>query len=287
MPIKSILIHLTIDDEVLARCRYAIKLAAEFQSKVYGVYVGRPTPPLMASANTSLAAADANATLASISYETQVEYLEEQKQDLQKILMEGLGVDACFPWVVIENQSRESFMEITRCQDLIIVGEDFSVDDPLEIISNPTTKLAVASSCPVLVLPKGFQESPAFESPLVAWNGSKEASRAVRDAIPFLQRADSVTIVQDSEQYESFTPLENDEPSLLQYLKLQEVDACFVESNVKSDAFGDVLSKRAQSEKHDLLVLGAYDHSRVREMLLGSTTRSLLGKVSIPILLSH
>ncbi len=287
MSIKSILVHITADEGGAERSSFALKLAKKFNAKVFGVYVEKPVPPLISSANVSLAASEAHSTFAAISYENQLKIVEQQKEKVREMLAEALPVGERLPWSVIRNQERETLFELARYHDLILVGEDFSIDDPLEIISNPTAKLAVESSCPVLVVPNDFDKKVALENPLVAWNGSRESSRAVRDAVPFLRRADSVTIMKGKGRKDFQVKMDDNEASLLRYLRLQDVDAHYVATDMEGDSFGELLSDRVEKNDHDFLVLGAYDHSRVKELIVGSTARSLIGNVSIPILLSH
>ena len=124
------------------------------------------------------------------------------------------------------------------------------------------------------------------ERVLIAWKGTREAVRAVRDALPILRAAQRVVLIEVADD----AP-----PNDAQRIALLEVQAWLnrhdVESEVRlesgADAAGDVLLSRASDFESDLIVMGAYGHSRVREWVLGGVTRHLLNHMTVPTLMSH
>jgi nucleotide-binding universal stress UspA family protein len=114
----------------------------------------------------------------------------------------------------------------------------------------------------------------------VLWNGSAEASRAVAAAIPFLQRAAKVAILSAREDRET-TPGE-----LARYLGWHGVPASIRTVAAAGDA-GKALSDEAKAMGADLIVMGAYTHSRLRQLILGGVTRHMLQAADLPVFLSH
>jgi nucleotide-binding universal stress UspA family protein len=120
---------------------------------------------------------------------------------------------------------------------------------------------------------------------LVAWDFSRAAARAVADAIPLLERAKHVRIV--TAMGEKPVDSKHSAEELAKNLSRHglEVELDRIES--KGRTIGETIEAHAKSCDADMLVMGAYGHSRFREFVLGGATRSLLAKPPLPILFSH
>ncbi len=127
------------------------------------------------------------------------------------------------------------------------------------------------------VLPAGFAKRVA-----VAWNGSAEASRVVSAALPYLGKAENVTVL-TAPGTDKRAPAE----ALLAYLDLHGVKAAVHSFELHHQSIGHGLLEQAQKLNADLLAMGAYGHSRLREMILGGATRDVLAQASIPVLMAH
>jgi nucleotide-binding universal stress UspA family protein len=122
---------------------------------------------------------------------------------------------------------------------------------------------------------------------LIGWNASREATRAVSDAMPLLSAADVVTVltIDAREGPDAHGELPGADISL--HLTRHGVKAEIERTVSAGIPVGDVLLSRAADLGADLLVIGAYGHSRVRELLLGGATRSILHSMTLPVLMSH
>ena len=125
-----------------------------------------------------------------------------------------------------------------------------------------------------------------FDRILVAWNGSREAARAVAEGMPFLQRAKEVTVLVVSDRRAT------EEAALagarvINYLKHHDVDARFRHVRNRNSDVGTALIGEAKRTKADLIVMGGYGHIRLREWLLGGVTYNLLHEAPLPILVAH
>ncbi len=143
------------------------------------------------------------------------------------------------------------------------------------------------SGHPAIVLPRDRQSttSVALDSVIIAWDKSRAASRAIADALPILQKAKRVrllTVVGEK-------PLASKRPTaeLAQHLALHDVNAVVEEVNAEGRTIGKVLDDQVKGFGADLLVMGAYGHSRLREFVLGGATNSMLSKPPTAVFLSH
>lgn len=137
---------------------------------------------------------------------------------------------------------------------------------------------------PVLLMPASHHVDPTEGKVVIAWNGSAEASRAVAAAMPILTKANEVLV---------FTAAEGDvEPTmaheLVAYLKWHDVRASVLKAEAgKANAIEDALLAAIKKTKANLLVMGAYTHSRLREMLFGGVTRHIFQHATVPVLMAH
>ncbi|MCI2395249.1 universal stress protein [Aliiroseovarius sediminis] len=139
---------------------------------------------------------------------------------------------------------------------------------------------------PVLVLPDGAKYPHAVSKIVVAWNESPEALCAVRQAMPFLQQADSVSVaIIDPPQHGP----ERSDPggALCQFLARHGVRAEVSVLAKTMPRISDILNRHANDRSADMIVMGAYGHSRFRESILGGATRHMLEVAEVPIVLAH
>ena len=173
----------------------------------------------------------------------------------------------------------------SRYADLTVVGQGVDLKDaPRELAFLPE-ELALGVGRPVLVVPRYGTFETVGERVLIAWNGSREATRAVNDAIPILKRATKVTVL-------SIDPNSEPQPrtpgaDIALHLARHGIAAEAASTSSLDIRVGDVLLSSAADTGADLIVMGAYGHSRVREMVLGGATRDLLQHMTVPVLMAH
>jgi nucleotide-binding universal stress UspA family protein len=142
------------------------------------------------------------------------------------------------------------------------------------------------SGKPTLVLPQRPRSRP-FElgTVAVAWDFSRAAARAVSDAIPLLEKAKKVRVV--TVLNEKHLDNKHSAEELSKHLSRHGIDVVLDRVDAKGRRIGEVLEAYVASHASDMLVMGAYGHSRLRELVLGGATKSLLSKPPLPILFSH
>ena len=167
--------------------------------------------------------------------------------------------------------------------DLVVVGRTAHDTAGLSGIAGIPEYVALNSPSPVLVLPHHCPRLP--ERVMVAWNASPEAARAVRLALPMLVRAKQVELAVFDEESSSVRSPE-DAADMAQFLARHGVAVEICRHHPRG-AVGNALLVRAEDLKIDLLVMGCYGHSRYRETLLGGVSRTVLRRLSLPVLLAH
>jgi nucleotide-binding universal stress UspA family protein len=167
-----------------------------------------------------------------------------------------------------------------KLADLTILGRLDCQADPAV---RPET-VALASGRPVLVLPGEGPFEEMGRHVVVAWDGSREASRATRDALPLMERAEIITIVSVTDPGGG----RGRPPAIpLGYLQDYGLRAEFEEIiDADREIVATLLARCAELDA-DLLVMGAYGHSRLTELVLGGATRGILQDTTLPVLLSH
>jgi nucleotide-binding universal stress UspA family protein len=142
------------------------------------------------------------------------------------------------------------------------------------------------SGKPTLILPESPRPRP-FElgTVAVAWDFSRAAARAIADAIPLLEKSKKVRVV--TVLNEKHMDNKHSAEELSKNLSRHGIDVVLDRVDAKGRPIGDVLEAYVASHASDMLVMGAYGHSRLREFVLGGATKSLLLKPPLPILFSH
>jgi nucleotide-binding universal stress UspA family protein len=145
--------------------------------------------------------------------------------------------------------------------------------------------LVLATGVPFLLLPEPWTGSAA-EHVVVAWNASREARRAIADALPFLIGAQSVTVlVVDPER----NPRHGEEPGadVARYLSRHGAKVIVEQVQSQGEPIARIILTYAERHDTDLIVIGAYSHPRTTEMIFGGVTRSLLRDAAVPLLIAH
>jgi nucleotide-binding universal stress UspA family protein len=169
-----------------------------------------------------------------------------------------------------------------RYVDLSVLAQDNPGAQDLRF-ADLAEDVLISAGRPILVLPAKNAGAWTGRAALVAWNGSREASRALADAMPLLEKAQSVEI---------FTAGEND----MGDLPGADIAAHLARHRIVVDVFrfagtesaaGDALLSRAGDIGADFIVMGGYGRSRFREYVLGGVTRHVLQHLTVPVLMSH
>ena len=174
--------------------------------------------------------------------------------------------------------------EYGHCVDLIIAPRPEDEARALVRSEIPDGTL-LASGAPMLILPHYWKPSPVGENIVIAWNARREATRAVHDAMPLLVKAKKVTIFTFSARDSA---LQATSEMLADHLHRHRVDAEISDWTNTGDLSAlEALFADLDTQNADLIVAGAFGHSRLFESLFGGVSLDLMRQPSAPILLSH
>ncbi|WP_442807950.1 universal stress protein [Trinickia soli] len=279
MSYKSILVHLDTSEAVHSRLELALSLAKRYDAYVTGFFtVFTPEPG-------SFYVMAANAEL----YVEQRQRRAEQQGALERLFRaELVRAHVHGEWQSSAEFANRVVPQAARLADLAIVGQ-FNRNDPDSFVAEQFVEnTAIASGRPVLVVPYAGQFDEVGTHVLIAWDGSREATRALHDALPFLSRAKRVTVLTINAL--AGEPPENRIPGVDIAAVISRYGANVVTEEVegvKDEPIGEMLLSRAADLSVDLIVMGCYGHSRWRELALGGATRSMLKSMTVPVLMSH
>ena len=172
-----------------------------------------------------------------------------------------------------------------RYADLVVIGQP-NPDEGSGVEPGFAHRLVLAAGRPVLAVPYAGEFKTIGKRVLVAWNAGREATRAVTDAIPLLRTADEVTV---TAVRPGRTPGHGEVPGadIGLYLSRHGVRVKVAAIEATDIDVGNELLSRAADRSCDLIVMGAYGHSRVSELVLGGVTRTLFDSMTVPVLMSH
>jgi nucleotide-binding universal stress UspA family protein len=174
-----------------------------------------------------------------------------------------------------------------RYVDLIVLGQ-LDPDDAQAPLFRPLPEeVVLTAGRPALVIPYAGNWSEIGRRVLVGWDASREATRAVNDAMPLLAAAQSVTILAIDPPDGPAGHGEMPGADIALHLARHGVKATIERTVSAGIGAGNTLLSRASDLGADLLVMGAYGHSRVRELLLGGATRTVLESMTLPVLMAH
>lgn len=183
-------------------------------------------------------------------------------------------------WRSIVGPPERFVIRQARGGDLVVIGQR-DPDDP-EGLDTPEDVI-LGAGCPVLVIPRTGWFERVGDAALIGWNRSREAARAMHDALPLLDRTAAVTVLTIDPGPDEDWGIEH----VVGHLARHGL-------TVRSETFAterldppDALRSRAVHLGADLIVMGAYGRPRLREVLLGGTTQDMLENMSVPVLMAH
>ena len=285
MPLKDILLHLDATPRCAARLEVAVGLATRHGAHLTGLQVIDLPPPDMfygfPSAFIDLQRAEdivdrLRATALAEAATVEAAFRERLRR-------EGLAGE----WRLAEGLAGETVALHGRYADLIVLGQP----DPLRPAAGrevdlPATTL-MACGRPLLMVPFAGDFPVVGQDVLVGWNATAEAARAVNDALPILERARRVTVLSINPRHGIGGDGDVPAADIALHLARHGIRAEAAHTVAPDIPEGDALLSYAADIGADLLVTGMYGHSRMRELVFGGVTRSLLTEMTIPTFMAH
>ncbi len=191
----------------------------------------------------------------------------------------GSAAPTC-SWREVVGNADQNTEACGRLADLVIASRDATEGTVENEVAFEASLMH--SGRPLLLAPPAPQAGLG-DRIMIAWNGSAESARAVGAAMPFLENAGSVTVVTGNE---GELP-ESSGDELIKYLAWHGISANSRIVEVNDRPIGEVLLETATDIKADMLVMGAYSHSRLREYIFGGATRYILDEGNLPVFMAH
>ncbi|MDN3575434.1 universal stress protein [Chitinimonas viridis] len=278
MSYRNILVQVDSGPHAAARIRFALHLAQAHEAHLTGLFVA-PSPYINVmepggGAGSVYYAIHEDIERAAIQARELFERLTQQHPN-QSSWHQQIGVPA------------EAICLHARYQDLVVMGQHDPASPADGLPATLLQDVAMACGRPVLAVPHAGSFPTLDQHAMVAWNGSREATRALTDALPLLRRAKKVTVLIVNASMDPGVHGQLPGADVGLYLARHGVEVEVVKDTAFSRDIGEVLLTVAADRQVDLLVMGLYGHSRLREMVMGGASRTMLEAMTVPVLMSH
>lgn len=213
--------------------------------------------------------------------------IKEAAEELRaKVEADLANEDVSWEWRFLYGMAETRLLEQSALHDVIVVGPHDIGEEGSHGPSAMAGELALKAPVPVLVVPGETKRLDVAAPVLVAWNGSSEAAVALRAAVPLLALSSKVTVACVTEENDK-QRFDFPASEAAKYLSRHGIEAEVVDIPRGQAKIADTLFSAAQMRECGLMVMGAYGHSRLAEMLLGGVTRRMLSDPQMPVLIAH
>lgn len=278
MPIKNILVSFNGQPSSAAALAVAMKMAEKYDAHLTGILSHGPsrmsialgpwvTPELLESIRETEAAT--RATIAKAFHDAT---LAGEKTRPGK-----------FHWFDLGGDADESLMQAARFYDIVVMGQYDSDAETSHLAPHPDT-IALRSGRPVLIVPNGFEPSGMNAHAVLAWDGGRAAASAMSDAMPMMENKSIVTVLTVGE---SEAARRREGMDVVAHLARHGVMTDWKNVPRNGGGIAGAIIDMVRQKDAGLLIMGAYEHSRFAEELIGGVTKDVLKKCPVPVLMSH
>ncbi len=294
MPLKDILVHTDNSASSEVRLEYATRLAEIHDAHLTGLYVASPMKRVATAARQTPHYILPDLGGRSLrDYEQKAKDLHEEHSEHVHLAADSARMRFEEPakkrkvrheWDYAEGAMMEALTHHARFCDVAIVGQP-GPDSARRFGETVTDHLILSVGHPVLVVPNMAGEFTVGKRVMIAWDRSPLATRAVHNSRPFLRHADNVNILAINLKPETHGELPGS--GICEHLARHDIVAEPVRIKTDSEKLADVIVATAEEHGIDLIIMGAYGQSRLRERILGGVTNRLLNDSPIPLLMNH
>lgn len=278
MTYKTILVHVDHSRHAEARIRIAAQIAIAENAHLIGA----------AMTGVSRYVYEDGVNLAETVIAGQIkQFYERAEKSLVEFdaIANSLGV-LSFERRLVTDEPEGGLALQARYADLVVVSQPDMDESGSTILAGLPEYVMLNSVRPVLVVPYAGKFDRIGARPLIAWDGSMEATRAVANAIPLLKRAHNVTVAVFNPTLKYDVHGQEPGADIALYLARHNIRVDVARQKTNLDT-GNALLSLAADLRSDLIIMGGYGHSRFREVLLGGVTRTVLETMTAPVLMSH
>lgn len=278
MALRDILVHMDDHESCKARLAAAVGIATKHNAHLTGLFVmpSAAIPGYM----------DVQIPLDLI--QMHEDRMKEIAQSVEKLFEQATqSSDLSSEWRCLQGYAPDIIADHGHYSDLIVIGQH----DPAVNLGARNDEIpdhvVLSSGRPVLIVPNNFSGGEIGNRVLVGWDRGQMATRALHDALPVLQKADAVSIMMVNPKPRPGDSGHSPGADVARHLARHGVSVEADHIVNEKISICDQLLSRAADMGADLIVSGAYGHSRWREIMLGGVTRELLDTMPYPLLMSH
>jgi nucleotide-binding universal stress UspA family protein len=277
MPIKDILTVLDLAGDQPA-AKYALEFGRNYDAHVTGLAVSfEPVVP-------AFAAAPMPVDYLQAAHDQAVAAANEAKKEFDELARLAAVNSESRLAEILTGGPLENVLVHCRPTDLVVIGQS-NPDQPEPMRELLIETILFESGVPVLLVP--YIGSTAFQpqNVLVGWDGSSTATRAIHAALPVLEKAANITVL----VVEKKSSRENGQPGaeVANYLARHNMNVTIEVITNPQTGIGDTVLNYVSDNGNDLVVMGGYGHSRMREFLFGGATKEILEAMTVPVLMAH
>jgi nucleotide-binding universal stress UspA family protein len=279
MGYRSILVHVDDSDASDRRLAVAARLARGFHGELAGAYIV-PTREMTPFTSAMLPDSVVESRLRD-SGDAQAKAEARFRAAAERERLSAVG------WSAPAGRPIEQAELHARYADLAVVGQPMSDNDHAAFGNELVHAMLLSSGRPVLLVPH-FGDFPVVgQNVLIAWKESREAARAVNDALPFLKHARNIYVMTAGGQGNDEVGENLSDTGIARFLARHDIEAKIRQEVADDIDVGNLLLSRAADLSVDLVVMGAYSRPRLSEVVLGGVTRLMLQAMTVPVLMSH
>lgn len=280
MTYKTILVYLTDDSRAGRLLDAAVAIAGASQAHLIGLSV---MPPLVV-----VPAMDGTGVTVSIDQHRDA-YRSEIAALKRRFLKATDGLTFTAEWQEVDasmGTAAGCVIDRARTADLVIAGQFDKTWRYSNMLDEPE-RVVIESGRPLLLIPNVGDLSLPPRHVTVAWNAKREAARAVFDAMPLLRMAGAADVIWVDPERDPANAGDVPTADVCEMLSRQGIKCTASQSTAPAGDVGGEILRRAAANGSNLLVMGCYGHSRLREFVLGGASRQVMEHATIPVLLSH
>lgn len=273
MPVKHVLVYLDNDAACAMRTRFAADVAARHGAHLTGLYMRR-----LVALPGYAAAEIPDSVLAQ--FDAANEKLAENVKQEFATRVEGIAPTS--EWRMLRGVLPDAIAEQARCADLLVIPQAHEATPKLHGHYDPASVL-LRVPIPVLIVPPAGDIQVPNRHAVIAWNNTREAARATREALPLLAEMTRATVLRIGKAKKDELP----DQDIVNYLARQGLNVEQHTQSREGTSVGEALLSYVVANGSDLVVMGGYGHSRAFEMVLGGMTHFVLEHLPVPVLMSH
>jgi nucleotide-binding universal stress UspA family protein len=294
MPLKDVLVHTDNSGSSKVRLEYATQLSEAHDANLTGLYVAAsPHKNVRSYGQTPNYIVPDLGGRSLKEYDEKAHALQEEHQEHAQLASErarsrfeeaSIARKIRHDWIHTEGSMSDALTHYARFCDVAIVGQP-GPESQRHFGETPTDHLILSVGHPVLIVPNMVKGFTIGKRIMVAWDRSPLATRAVHNSRPFLRNAESVHVLAINLTSEQGGKVPGS--GICEHLAHHDINASPVHVESDTEALSKIILTKAKELDIDLIIMGAYGHSRLREKILGGNTYHLLNHSPIPLLMNH